>query len=64
MIERMADRILFTVRDGRTLPASTWETFVAKTREAGSTPARVLRELIEAYNERPDRDTTIPQDRQ
>lgn len=53
----MADRILFTIRDGRTLPASTWERFVEKARQAGSSPAAVLRTLIEQYIQRPSHDT-------
>lgn len=59
----MADRILFKIWEGRTLPADTWARFIEKAQQAGSTPARVLRELIEQYNERPSHDTTPPQDR-
>ena len=50
----MADRILFTIWENRTLPADTWRRFTEKAQQAGSTPARVLRELIEQYiTERP-----------
>ena len=55
----MPDRILFKIWENRTLPADLWERFTAKARAAGSTPARVLRELIERYtNERPPDDTS------
>lgn len=45
----MREPILFTVREGRTLPRETWERFVEATRRAGSTPAAALRTLIERY---------------
>lgn len=53
----MADRILFTIREGRTLPAETWQTFTDKAQRAGKKPADVLRALIEQYIQRPDHDT-------
>ena len=60
----MADRILFKIWENRTLPAATWERFTLKAQQAGSTPARVLRDLIERYlQETPGHDTTPPQDR-
>ena len=59
----MADRILFKIWENRTLPADTWQRFTEKAQQAGSTPARVLRQLIEQYLERPTHDTTPPQDR-
>lgn len=60
----MADRILFKIWEDRTLPADTWQRFTEKAIATGTTPARVLRELIEQYiSERPSHDTTPPQDR-
>ena len=62
-MRNMADRILFTIRENRTLPAETWKRFTEKAQQSGSTPARVLRDLVEQYIERPRHDTTPPQDR-
>jgi hypothetical protein len=45
----MREPILFAVREGRTVSRDTWERFVAATKRQGSTPAAVLRSLIERY---------------
>jgi len=45
----MRERILFTIREGRTLPFETWQRFTEKARAAGNTPAAVIRQLIERY---------------
>jgi predicted DNA-binding protein len=50
----MSDRILFNIWENRTLPAETWQRFTEKAQRAGSTPARVLRQLIERYLESTD----------
>lgn len=51
----MREPILFTVREGRTVPRETWDRFVASAKRAGSTPAAELRALIERYlQEHPD----------
>jgi hypothetical protein len=53
----MAQKALWTIRTTATLTAELWERFVAKTREAGSSPVRVLEECILRYIERgPDHD--------
>lgn len=51
----MKEPILFTVREGRTVPRETWDRFVAATRRLQTTPAAALRSLIERYlRENPD----------
>jgi hypothetical protein len=52
----MGDRILFKIWENRTLPPDLWQRFTDKAQRAGSTPARVLRQLIEHYVETPDHD--------
>lgn len=49
-------RRLFQIWEDRTLPLAAWEQFVKKVEQAGSTPAHVLRDLIEQYNARPNYD--------
>ena len=50
----MAQKVLWTIRSTATLTADLWQQFVAKTRAAGTTPARVLEEFIRRYAEGQD----------
>ena len=45
----MTQKVLWTIRTTATLTAETWQRFVTKTREAGTTPARALEEFIRRY---------------
>jgi hypothetical protein len=42
-------KVLWTIRTTATLTAETWQRFVTKTREAGTSPARVLEQFITRY---------------
>jgi hypothetical protein len=48
----MAQKILWSIRETATLTAETWQRFVAKTREAGTTPVRALEQFILRYIEK------------
>jgi hypothetical protein len=55
----MVQKVLWTIRTTATLTDETWQQFTAKTREAGTTPARVLEEFITRYAAGlPSHDTT------
>ena len=58
----MAQKVLWTIRTTATLTAETWQRFVTKTREAGSTPARVLEEFITRYAGGQSHDTAPTKD--
>jgi hypothetical protein len=47
----MAQKVLWTIRTTATLTVDLWQRFVTKTREAGTTPARVLEDFIHRYTE-------------
>jgi len=47
----MTQPTLWTIRQTATLSAEMWARFVAKTREAGTNPARVLEDFIRRYLE-------------
>ena len=50
----MAQKLLWSIRTTSTLTAELWQRFVTKTREAGTTPAAVLENLIRRYAEGED----------
>ena len=50
----MPQKALWTIRTTSTLSAETWQRFITKTREAGTTPARVLEDFIKRYVEGDD----------
>jgi hypothetical protein len=54
----MAQKLLWSIRTTTRLTAEKWHQFVTKTREAGTTPARVLEDYILRYIERADNDTS------
>ena len=58
-------RTLWTIRENATLTGEVWQRFVTTTREAGTTPARVLESFITRYlaGERPDDTTPTSQER-
>lgn len=47
----MAQKVLWTIRSTATLTLETWQRFLTRTREAGTTPARVLEDFIRRYVE-------------
>jgi hypothetical protein len=50
----MTQKVLWTIRTTATLTGELWQRFVTKTREAGTTPARVLEDFIRRYAEGDD----------
>lgn len=48
----MSQKVLWTIRTTATLTIETWQRFIAKTRAAGTTPARVLEDFIHRYTEK------------
>ena len=50
----MAQKVLWTIRTTAALTVETWQRFVTKAREAGTTPARVLEDFIKRYAEGED----------
>jgi hypothetical protein len=52
----MTQKVLWTIRTTSTLTADLWQRFVTKTREAGTTPARVIEDFIRRYAEGDDHD--------
>jgi hypothetical protein len=52
----MAQKVLWTIRTTATLTAETWQRFMTKAREAGTTPARVLEDFIQRYAGEPTND--------
>ena len=48
----MAQKALWTIRTTAKLTAELWQQFIAKTREAGTTPARALEDFILRYIEK------------
>ena len=59
----MVQRVLWTIRTTATLTADTWQRFITKTREAGTTPARALEDFIRRYAGEPSHDTTPEKER-
>ena len=59
----MAQKVLWTIRTTATLTAELWQRFISKTREAGTTPARALEDLITRYAGEPSHDTTPEKER-
>lgn len=48
----MTQRALWTIRETARLTEELWQRFTAKTREAGTTPVRVLEDFILRYVEK------------
>jgi hypothetical protein len=48
----MAQKALWTIRTTARLTAETWQRFLSKTREAGTTPVRALEDFILRYIEK------------
>lgn len=59
----MAQKVLWTIRITQTLTADLWQRFVTRTREAGTTPARVLEDFIARYAGAPSHDTPPEKER-
>ena len=59
----MAQKVLWTIRTTATLTAETWQRFITKAREAGTTPARVLEDFITRYAGASNHDTPPEKER-